>query len=39
MLLDGGALASDDSIAGETVPDEGRTKPRTAANTQLKLAL
>ena len=39
MLLDGGALASDDSIAGETAPDEGRTKPRTAVSTQLRLAL
>ena len=39
MLLDGGALAGGDSIAGETAPDEGRTKPRTGANTQLKLAL
>ena len=36
MLLDGGALASDDSIAGETAPAEGRTKPRTAVNTQLR---
>ena len=39
MLLDGGALAGDDSIAGETAPDEGRTKPGTAVNTQIKLAL
>ena len=39
MLLDGEALASDDSIAGETAPDEGRTKPRTAVNTQRRLAL
>ena len=39
MLLDGGALADDDSIAGETAPAEGRTKPRTAVNTQLRLAL
>ena len=39
MLLDGGALASDDSIAGETAPAEGRTKPRTTANTQLRSAL
>ena len=39
MLLDGGALASDDSIAGETAPDEGRTKPRTAVSTQLRLAV
>ena len=27
MLLDGGALASGDPTAGETAPDEGRTKP------------
>ena len=39
MLLDGGALAGGDSIAGETAPAEGRTKPRTAVNTQLRLAL
>ena len=39
MLLDGGALASGDDTAGETAPDEGRTKPRTAVNTQLTLAL
>ena len=39
MLLDGGALAGGDAIAGETAPDEGRTKPRTLANTQLRLAL
>ena len=39
MLLDGGALAGGDSIAGETAPAEGRTKPRTTVNTQLKLAL
>ena len=38
MLLDGGALASVDSIAGETASDEGRTKPSTAVNTQLRLA-
>ena len=36
MLLDGGALAGDDAIAGETAPDEGRTKPRTMAHTQLR---
>ena len=35
MLLDGGALADGDSIIGETAPDEGRTKPRTAVNTRL----
>ena len=39
MLLDGGALAGGDSIAGETTPDEGRTKPETTVYTQLKLAL
>ena len=39
MLLDGGALAGGDSTAGETAPGEGRTKPRTAVNSQLKLAL
>ena len=38
MLLDGGALAGGDSIAGETALIEGRTKPRTAVNTQLSLA-
>ena len=37
MLLDGGALAGDGFIAGETAPDERRTKPRTTANTQLRL--
>ena len=39
MLLDGGALASRDSIAGETAPDEGRTKPRATEDSQLMLAL
>ena len=39
MLPDGGALASGDATTGETAPDEGRTKPRTAVNTQLRLAL
>ena len=39
MLLDGGALASGEATADETAPDEGRTKPRTAVNTQLRLAL
>ena len=39
MLLDGEALAGDDSIAGETASAEGRTKPRTAVSTQLRLAL
>ena len=39
MLPDGEALASGNSTAGETAPDEGRTKPRTEANTQLTLAM
>ena len=39
MLLDGEALAGDDSIAGETAPDEGRTKPKTKVPTKLTLAL
>ena len=39
MLPDGAALASGLSIAGETPPDEGRTKPRTRANTQFALAM
>ena len=39
MLLDGGALASGDFIAGETAPDEGRTKPRATEDSQLMLAL
>ena len=39
MLLDGGALAGGDSTAGETAPEEGRTKPRTTVNTQLRLAV
>ena len=38
-LLDGAALASAETVAGETAPDEGRTKPRTEANTQLALGL
>ena len=38
-LPDGEALASDDSIAGETAPAEGRTKPMTTAQRQLQLAL
>ena len=38
-LPDGEALASDVTIAGETAPDEGRTKPKTPVNTQLRLAL
>ena len=39
MLLDGGALAGGDPIAGETAPDEGRTKPAATSYGQLKLAL
>ena len=39
MLLDGGALAGDRAVAGETAPDEGRTKPRTGEQGQLSLAL
>ena len=39
MLLDGEALADGDFIAGETAPDEGRTKPVTTVYTQLTLAL
>ena len=39
MLLDGGALAGDRAVAGETAPDEGRTKPGTMENSQLSLAL
>ena len=38
-LLDGAALADDHSTDGETALDEGRTKPRTEANTQLALGL
>ena len=38
MLLDGGALASGHSVAGETAPDEGRTKPGTMGCRQLSLA-
>ena len=38
-LPDGEALASGDTIAGETAPDEGRTKPMTTAYTQPRLAL
>ena len=39
MLLDGGALTGSNYVAGETAPDEGRTKPRTMAHTRLRLAL
>ena len=38
-LPDGEALAGVDTIAGETAPDEGRTKPMTTAQRQLQLAL
>ena len=38
-LPDGEALAGGDTIAGETTPDEGRTKPMTTAYTQPRLAL
>ena len=38
-LPDGEALAGGDTIAGETAPDEGRTKPMTTAPSQLQLAL
>ena len=37
MLLDGKALASGQSTAGETDPDEGRTKPRATIPDQLML--
>ena len=39
MLLDGGALASDAVVAGETAPDEGGTKPVATVYTQPRLAL
>ena len=39
MLPDGDALAGGDTIAGETAPNEGRTKPMTTAQRQLQLAL
>ena len=39
MLPDGEALASDNTVAGETTPDEGRPKPMTTAQSQLELAL
>ena len=38
-LLDWKALADGHSTDGETALDEGRTKPRTEANTQLALGL
>ena len=39
MLLDGGALAGDHGVPGETAPVEGRTKPRRTEDSQLALAL
>ncbi len=36
MLLDEGALAGGDAIAGETAPDEGRTKASTMVSVQLR---
>ena len=39
MLPDGEALAGGDSTAGETAPDEGRTKPETTVYPQLRLVL
>ena len=39
MLPDGEALAGDNTVAGETAPAEGRTKPVTTAYTQPRLAL
>ena len=39
MLLDGVALAGGDSTAGETAPDEGRTKPRPTDCSQPTLPL
>ena len=38
-LLDGEALAGDYTVAGETAPAEGRTRPMTLANSQPRLAL
>ena len=38
-LPDGAALAGGDTIAGETAPDEGRTKPMALVNSQPRLAL
>jgi hypothetical protein len=37
MLLDGEALADGQSTAGETDPDEGRTKPRATIPDRLTL--
>ena len=39
MLPDGVALAGGGSTAGETAPDEGRTKPATTEQYQFRLAL
>ena len=38
-LPDGEALAGDNTVAGETTPDEGRTKPMTTTPRQHQLAL
>ena len=38
-LPDGEALASDNTVSGETTPDEGRTKPMTVVNSQPRLVL
>ena len=37
MLLDGEALAAYAVVAGETAPDEGRTKPKGMEGSQLAL--
>ena len=39
MLPDGEALAGDNTVAGETAPDKGRTKPVALVNSQPRLAL
>ena len=39
MLPDGEALAGGDATAGETAPEEGRTKPETTVHPQLRLVL
>ena len=39
MLPDGEALAGGDATAGETAPNEGRTKPETTVHPQLRLVL
>ena len=38
-LPDGEALAGDNTVAGETAPAEGRTKPMTLVNSQPRLVL